>query len=75
MCPDLAPQAIENPALLVYLNHEVSDLEIGSAMAILEAGRKKAKEIPLDAYMQVILNANADVFFGGRKDEEREFNL
>jgi hypothetical protein len=38
------------------------DLEIGSAIAILEAGREKARGIPLGAYMQVILNANAGVF-------------
>jgi hypothetical protein len=38
------------------------DLEIKSAMAILERGREKAKRIPMGAYMQVILNANAGVF-------------
>jgi hypothetical protein len=37
-------------------------LEIGPAMSILKASREKIKKIPLDAYMQVILNANAKVF-------------
>jgi hypothetical protein len=38
------------------------DLEIRSARTILKASKEKHKKIPLDAYMQVILDANAGVF-------------
>ena len=38
------------------------DLEIGPAQAILKASKEKNKKIPLGAYMQVVLNANAGVF-------------
>jgi hypothetical protein len=38
------------------------DLEIESAQAILKASKEKNRKIPLGAYMQVILNANAEVF-------------
>jgi hypothetical protein len=46
----------------LWLRGLSKDLEIRSAQAILKAGSEKAKKMPLGAYMQVILNANAGVF-------------
>jgi hypothetical protein len=46
----------------LWLKGLTKDLEIGAAIDILEAGRKKAGEIPMGAYMEVVLNANAGVF-------------
>jgi hypothetical protein len=43
------------------------DLEVGTALAILKAGSEKAKDTPIGAYLQVILNANAGVFLEAGK--------
>jgi predicted transposase/invertase (TIGR01784 family) len=64
---DIIPiQIIDNRELSaeenLWLKGLSKDLEIGSAMAILKAGSEKVKEMPLAAYMQVVLNANAGVF-------------
>jgi hypothetical protein len=64
---DIIPiQIIDNRKLSaaenLWLKGLSKDLEIGPAMAILKAGSEKLKEMSLDAYMQVILNANAGIF-------------
>ncbi|MDR1128038.1 MAG: hypothetical protein LBL20_01900 [Treponema sp.] len=46
----------------LWLRGLSGDLEIGSAAAILKASREKVRKIPLGAYLQVILNANAGIF-------------
>jgi hypothetical protein len=52
------------------------DLEIGAAVSILEAGRGKAKERTLGAYMEVILNANARTFMeAGKMRNKRNKDL
>ncbi|MDR1351962.1 MAG: hypothetical protein LBK05_01670 [Treponema sp.] len=42
-------------------------LEIGLAMDILKEGRERIKKAPLEAYMQVVLNANAGIFLEAGK--------
>jgi hypothetical protein len=64
---DIVPIQIINSRELpagenLWLKGLSNDLEIGSALAILKAGRGKAKEGLLGAYLRVVLEANAGVF-------------
>jgi hypothetical protein len=51
----------------LWLKGLSKDLEIRTAMAILEAGSRKAREMPIGAYLQVVLNANAGIFLEAGK--------
>jgi hypothetical protein len=46
----------------LWLKGLSKDLEIGAVVAILEGWREKGKTASIDAYLDVILNANAGVF-------------
>jgi hypothetical protein len=60
----------------LWLKGLSKDLEIGSAIAILKASSEKVKVMPLGAYMQVVLNANAGVFLevGNMRDGTLTFD-
>jgi hypothetical protein len=69
---DIIPiQVIDTRELSVkenlWLRSLCNDLEIEPAMSILKAGSEKIRKLPLDAYMQVILNVNAGVFLEAGK--------
>jgi hypothetical protein len=51
----------------LWLRGLCGGLEIGLAMDILKEGREKIKKVPLEAYMQVVLNANAGIFLEAGK--------
>ncbi|MDR1353649.1 MAG: hypothetical protein LBK05_10250 [Treponema sp.] len=69
---DIIPiQVIDNRGLSagenMWLKGLCEDLEIGPAMDILKEGSKRVKKVPLEAYMQVVLNANAGIFLEAEK--------
>ena len=59
-------QIIESKRLVesenLWLKSLTNDLEISSARAIMEEGRKRIRESSMDAYLEVILKANPKTF-------------